>query len=113
MGTTVTVGCKLPNGLILRLTDAADESRVTLAGANSSRVIGGYGMTEIDADFWAEWSKRHVEFEAFKNGVIFGVPKASDAAKEAASNEDVKTGLEPLDPSKSVVPGVSASATEA
>lgn len=42
MAETVTVGCKLPNGLILE----QGAYKVELNGSNSSIVVGGYGLTE-------------------------------------------------------------------
>ena len=41
----VTVGCRFPNGLILTV----GKVDVALNGSNSSTVIGGHGLTEVDA----------------------------------------------------------------
>lgn len=45
--STVTVGCKLPNGLVLELAGQKHE----LAGARTAKA-GGYGLTPVPADFW-------------------------------------------------------------
>jgi hypothetical protein len=112
---TVFVGCKLPNGLHLDSADAdatpgmaPDEAnRVTLNGTNSLYVNGilmpsstGYGLTEVDADFFNDWMARHQDFPPVKQGLIFAVNKEGDAAKEAKSRADVKSGFEGSDPSK-------------
>jgi hypothetical protein len=96
--STVTIGCKLPNGIILRIASGAS---VTLNGATSSRIVGGYGLTpDVDKGFWEAWKKEYATFEPFKNDLIFvqeSVAKAKDQAREQA---DVKSGLEPLDKDK-------------
>lgn len=97
----IAIGCKLPNGLLLR--HGGEEHH--LAGANSSRVIGGYGISQIPADFWAGWKTEYAKFPPLKNNLIFEqatVAKAEDQAKEQAG---VKSGLEPLD-QKKPAPGV-------
>ncbi|WP_281701414.1 hypothetical protein [Acetobacter malorum] len=49
--STVTIGCKLPNGLVLSL----GETRHELAGTRASADIGGYGLPPIPAEVWAAW----------------------------------------------------------
>ena len=44
MAQQVTIGCKLATGLIIGIGG----KQVTLNGANSSRIIGGYGLTRVD-----------------------------------------------------------------
>lgn len=53
---TVTVGCKLPNGLIIEVGGQS----VELNGANASNIIGGHGITyDVDAP-QAEHSQQFV-----------------------------------------------------
>lgn len=98
-----TIGCKLPHGLI-----AEHKGRtVTLAGANSSRLVGGFGLTEVDDAFAKAWFEAEKNTAIVKNGAVFLVDseaKAKGAAAEAAAQ---KTGLEPLDASRPVA-GVTA-----
>lgn len=92
MGQTVTVGCKLPNGLILEVAGKA----IQINGANSSRIIGGYGLTEgIDKDFFDAWLKQNAGLSFVKNGMVFAQSKSTDAIAEATEKAEVKTGLEP------------------
>lgn len=97
----VIVGCKLPHGLVLHHKGTA----VTLKGANSSRVIGGHGLTEVDKGFYEAWLKQHANFAPVKAKAIF-VSESRDEAEDAAEErKDVETGFEGLNPDKPA-PGV-------
>lgn len=115
---TVTIGCKLPNGIILhvrkddqskKIATAANGQpifednpivqQVMLAGANREFISGtGTGMTDVEESFWNKWLKQHASwFPAFKNGHIFALPKQDAESKISASNETRDpTGLEGL-----------------
>lgn len=96
--TTVTIGCKLPNGIILRVASGAS---VTLNGANSSRVVGGYGLTTgVDKDFWEAWKSEYASFAPLKNELIFAQDSANKAEGQANEQAGVKNGLEPLNKDK-------------
>lgn len=98
----VTVGCKLPNGLILEMGSrgAANYKAVTLAGANAAKIVGGYGMTEVDAEFMAAWLKKYSWLPAVKNGAVFMHEDAASAQAMAIDNAENPSGFERLDPSK-------------
>lgn len=92
----VTVGCKLPNGLVLEHKGIS----VTLAGSNSSAIIGMHGLTpDVDEDWFNDWLVNNLELPLVANDIIFAntAEKAGDEAKE---KKGVKTGLEPVDPDK-------------
>ncbi len=92
---TVTVGCKLPHGLVARV----DEKTVVFNGLNSSSVIGGHGLTpDVDQSFWIEWLKRNAGAAFVKNGFVFAQAKPADAIAQAKDNQSPATGLEPLKP---------------
>lgn len=93
-GNPVIVACKLPNGLVMR----AGEHKIILAGANASRVIGGYGLTSVPSDLWEDWSKRHAATPFIKKRIVFAQPNAAKAEGQAKEQEGVRTGMEPLDP---------------
>jgi hypothetical protein len=108
---TVTVGCKLPHGLVLTLNEkvTTEEDRpiyratgpaVTLAGRNASQIIGGYGMTEVDADWWDAWVKQNQNFQPYKSGLIFAEPRRDKAMDRAMEQRQIATGSEPIDPDK-------------
>lgn len=96
----VTVGCKLPNGLHLDLKDRSGEVvRVTLNGANSSRIIGGYGLTEnVPAEHITEWLKKNSRHAAVINKHIFVHSQTESAVSIAKEQREIKTGVEPIDP---------------
>ena len=93
---TVIVGCKLPNGLILEL----DEQRVVLNGSNSSSIIGGFGMTEVNKPLFDAWLAKHKDYEPVKQGLVFAQEKEVNAKAEAKDKTKLKNGLEGLDPAK-------------
>ena len=112
---TVVVGCKLPHGILLQLdklieTKGTDGKTVetkairigdkyTLNGANSSKVIGGYGITRnIPADFFEEWMKQNADFQPVKAGLIFRQDSLDKAEDQAEEQTAVKSGLEGIDP---------------
>lgn len=114
----VTVICKMPNGIILQLqrpisrrmpsrhglVEVTEHERVgekvALNGANSSRVIGGFGVTEVDAAFFSEWLKQNADLPHVTKGLIFAHQQPASAENEAGKRASLKHGLEPLDPAK-------------
>lgn len=104
---TVTVACKLPHGLIIKTGGKS----ATLAGANSSRIIGGYGLTQVDKDLFDAWSKEYASYPPLKNELIFVQDSASKAEGRAKEQAEVKSGLERLDRDKPAK-GVKAEAYE-
>lgn len=93
--TTITVGCKLPHGLLLEV----EGKKVQVAGANRARIAGGCGMTEnVDEQFFAEWMRRNAGLQFVKNGLIFGFAKTEEANAFAQLAESTPTGFERLDP---------------
>lgn len=96
-GATVTVACKLPNGLNLGHIHGDDKPHVILRGSNHPLAVGGYGLTHgISADAWAEWSRQHAFLPALQNGLVFDHAKPQAAKMMAAEMAEVKSGLEPL-----------------
>lgn len=99
----VTIGCRLPNGIILDLyaDSGAILKSVELAGANSavdSDIVilqpRHCGYTEVDAGFWEAWVAKNPEFAPFKSGAIF---MAKDERSAKAMNKELqteKTGFE-------------------
>lgn len=103
-GATVTIACKLPNGLNLGHIHGDDKPHVILRGSNHPLAVGGYGLTHgIAADAWAKWKVQHEFLPALRNGLVFDHDKAGSARMMAAEMADVQSGMEPLngdDPSK-------------
>lgn len=99
----VVVGCKLPHGLIINQAG----HKIVLAGENSSRVIGGYGMTSVDKDLMSAWMADHKGFTPVKQGLIFFQESKAKAKDEATEKAKVKSGFEGIDPEKPG-PGIEA-----
>jgi 2,3-bisphosphoglycerate-independent phosphoglycerate mutase len=110
MPGTVTVGCKLPNGLHLDLKNEAGArigERVTLRGFSvpygmpALSIVGGYALTpNVDADYFEKWMKANENSDLVKKGFIFAHVKMGDASAQAKEMAAEKSGLEPMDPEK-------------
>ena len=95
-GTSVTIGCKLPHGIVL--DHPLDPSKkVELRGKNRSLIIGAeYGTTEVDGEFWETWSTVHKDFPAVRSGAIFEARNATELVAVAKELEGEKTGFEAM-----------------
>ena len=97
----VTIGCKLPAGHILHLNPGQPNERsVKLNGANTARIAGGYGFTEVEKDFWDAWIKRNASMQFIVGGMIFCTKSERDAEAVAKERESERSGFEPVDPKK-------------
>nr|WP_321986150.1 hypothetical protein [uncultured Lichenicoccus sp.] len=127
MPGTVTVACKIPNGLQLQVwkmideyvpvmgssekklqqrAELADSRRIKINGP--ARAIGkdapheirnGVGLTHgVDADFFAAWLNQNKDSDVVLRGHVFAAAKVSDVDAKAVEMSREKTGLEPLDP---------------
>lgn len=126
-GPTVTVACKLPNGLRMRLfrmqkthepvlgggsreVQVAHETgaEFTLNGwshpqnkASRATIEGGYALTpNVPKDFWDAWFAQNKDTDFVKKGLIFAHEKESSTIAEAREKVAVRSGLERLDPNK-------------
>lgn len=126
---TVTVGCKIPNGLILRLFRPAEVLEQGREGfvkvkiseptgeqivLNGSRFPGkpdederpyiimhGVAFTpDVPKEFWERWKEQNKDTDMVKRGLIFARGHDSDLRSQAAEMREVKSGLEPIDPDK-------------
>lgn len=109
---TVTIACKLPNGLHL---EVPGRGRVTLNGNATQvgvvpehQISHQYGLTfGVDEDFWNEWVKLHHLLDIVKKRFVFAHEKVSMVQGEAREMQEVRTGLERLDPDKPA-PGIAS-----
>lgn len=94
--TSVTVGCKLPHGIILDHPLDPDK-KVALNGKNKALIIGAdYGTTEVDGEFWETWKTVHKDFPAVRSGAIFEARNATELVAVAKELEGEKTGFEAM-----------------
>lgn len=103
MADKVVIGCKLPNGIILDHGGKTVElrgSRIPLnedgSPVSNRLIIGGYGTTEVDKDFWDAWktancpkNKMESWFAPMRSGAIFEAPTQADATATAELQADV------------------------
>lgn len=124
-GSTVTVACKMPHGMLLRLFKLEDHDELVMGGGTKTvkkavqvgdlvringysvpfgeerrnPVSGGYGLTSgVDAEFMEKWMKDNQDLDAVKNGLIFIHEKPDMVADQAKEQRGIRNGLEPLDP---------------
>ena len=75
-----------------------------LNGSNSSNVIGGYGMTEVDKDLADAWFKDYANYGPVVDGLIFVQSSEANAKAAAKERKGVKSQLEPMVPKEQ--PGI-------
>jgi len=91
--STYVIGCKLPNGLSFRHGD----QKITLAGANSSELINGFGLTKgVSAEAWESFEKAHKEAPFIRNGIVFAVSDEKSAADASLERSRQRTGMEQM-----------------
>lgn len=97
----VTVGCKLPAGILMQLGHGEAKKTVKLNGVNAAKVIGGFGLTDnVDEAFFDEWVRVNGELKFLKAGHVFKMPSVGEATARAMDYEKLRSGMEPLDPNK-------------
>jgi hypothetical protein len=127
-GATVTIACKLPAGLLLRLFDMKEHKEPLMGGgyhavkrsepipgaeflvlgnAYSQRgqprgeIVGGYALTpDCPREFWDKWLAQNKDSAMVKNHLIFAHEVGRDTRAEARDKKDVVSNLERLDPNK-------------
>lgn len=118
------VGCKLPNGLILRVHQKVKRQELVMGGgfrevdsyepigpavrlygnavprgAVPSYVItpGGYALTvNVDAEFMTQWLDEHKLDPIVINKLIFRAKNPQEAVAMAKEYAEIQSGLEPL-----------------
>jgi hypothetical protein len=123
---TVTVACKVPNGLLLRLGEFRDyDEPVVGGGVRTSKIwrqIGepihikgpkrgmvgddpfspnadGYALTfGVPEDFMTKWLDENKDHDLVRNNLIRVSAKTQDLKAMTKESRDVATGLEPLNP---------------
>lgn len=121
-GEKVTVACKLPHGMRLRLFKMVDGHEnvagntvrsikraeqvgpdVVLKGTavefgKEKPLTAGFALTSgVDKEFFDEWMRQNSEHDAVKNHLIFAASTRDAVEGEATEHKKQKSGLEPLD----------------
>jgi hypothetical protein len=123
----VTVGCKLPHGVVLRAFRMAD-TQEPIQGGGAKTVLkaeqlpgefvvagnsfpqgvgpkvpmeGGFALTpNCPKELWDRWFAANKDSPMVKNGLIFAHGSEKNTVAEAREKEAVRSGLERLDPTK-------------
>ncbi len=125
--TTVTVGCKLPHGIIIRgyrmeefdepvfgggtkrsSIAVHDGRQAVIAGVAKQPgeerefpLVGGFALTHgVPADLMEQWLKANADMPAVRNGLVFCHSQEASARSIAKENRANVSGLEPIDPKK-------------
>lgn len=99
--STITIGCRLPSGLLLQVGEVFVELEGQRQTQQRSSIVllsaDDYGTTEVDAGFWDAWTKQvGPNFAPLKSGAIFEAKSTKEAAAKAKDLKEKKTGHEPL-----------------
>ncbi len=124
-GETVTVACKLPNGLIIRGFRKVEATEPVLGGglrtvqkfeedgrrvhifgnarpkggSAKTRIVAGYALTTgVDKELMDEWLEANADTPMVKNKIIMVLPSIDQAVDAAREHQKVRSGLEPLNP---------------
>lgn len=96
---TVSVACKLPQGLHIHLPGQVEP--IKLHGSASPYAIAGHGITAgVPVDAWEAIKTLYADAKWLTNGFVFANGDPQDTADEAAERKDEKAGFEPIDPAK-------------
>lgn len=128
-GGTVTIGCKLPHGLILQLNRMVEYHEPVIGGGIRAAkraepmgervfingtahpqnagpavlIIGGYAMTKgVSAEFWERWTEQHADADVLNKDrpLLVAFERTEMAEGFAKEHETVRSGQERLDPDK-------------
>lgn len=90
----VTVGCRLPHGIVLEVGDKS----FTVKGLNSSAIIGAdHFTTEVDASLWNGWKAANKDSKLLSSGALFEAGSERDAKAKAKELKAEKTGFEKIE----------------
>lgn len=127
VGETVTVACKQPNGIILRLFQMVDMAEPVMGGGTRMvkqaqpigksyvirgpaipfgkipefQIVGGYALTEgIPGDFWDTWCEQNKDSDLLLKRMMFAHERTTTVVGLAKDQKGLTSGLEPLNPDK-------------
>lgn len=107
----VVVASNFPSRLKFRVPTRSGTQEVVIMGnAENLRgkdkgilpTSGAFGITVLDSEVWEAIEKNYSNFPAIKNGLIFAANSSASVKSEVANRQDLKNGLEPIDPDKTL-----------
>lgn len=118
----ITVACKYPHGLILRIfkfekidvpspgglrqetqpVQIGEQVKINGPVAPTGKdsiheTAGGFALTHgVDAEFFAEWMRQNANSDLVKNGIIWSASDRNSARDRAEDHKATRTNIEPL-----------------
>ena len=96
--STVTIGCKQPNGIILSAMVNGKLMERRLNGWNQNETAKVHcGFTyDVPEDLWNAWREQFKESKLLKGGFVFAHKQERSVKAEAEEKKTVKSGREQL-----------------
>lgn len=96
--STLTIGCKQPNGIILSAMVNGKLMEHRLNGWNQNVIQGtGTGIThDVPEDLWKAWREQFKDSKLVKGGFVFAHKQERSVKAEATEKKSKKTGREQL-----------------
>ena len=99
--STIVIGCKLPNGILMSAVVNGKTMEQRINGWNQSQIIGGHGIThEVPEALWNAWLAKFKNTKLVKGGYIFAHKQEKSVKAEAKEKEKNKSKLEQMDQPK-------------
>ena len=127
INNTVTIACKLPHGLRMKVYNFTERSELVVGGGTrtvkiaepiegdivvagwshpqnrdaKAQQVEGFALTpNVPKEFWDKWLEQNKTADYVRNGMIFAYEKHADAEARARNDRERKSGLERLDREK-------------
>ena len=96
--STVTIGCKLANGILMNALVKGKVVEQRINGWNQNLIQGtGHGIThDVSKDLWDAWHEQFKESKLVKGGFIFAHAAEKKVKDEAKDKKTNKAGTEQL-----------------
>ena len=96
--STVTIGCKLPNGVLMSAQVGGKEVECRINGWNQNLIQGtGHGIThDVPKDLWDAWREKFKDSKLVKGGFVFAHAQERSVKAEANEKKGNKSGTEQL-----------------
>lgn len=96
--STVTIGCKMANGILMSAMVGGKKQEVRINGFNQNLIQGaGHGIThDVPKALWDAWLEKFKNSKLVKGGFIFAHAQEKSVKAEATEKKANKSGTEQL-----------------
>lgn len=100
--STVTIGCKVANGILMSATLNGKTVERRINGFNQNLIQGvDHGIThDVPKDLWDAWLANFKNSKLVKGGFIFAHAQEKSVKAEATEKKANKSGTEQMEPPK-------------